>query len=489
MKLSNLISTCFVKNNWSTIADLEISTITQYIEEVTTGSLFFCINNSYYDGHDFIQQAIDQGASAIIVDELPTSKGPFILVSNTNKAMAQVATHFYDYPSRDMRLFGVTGTNGKTTTTFLIDEILKHAGFNNGLIGTLYNKIGHTYYPTPNTTPHTVQLQKLLAEMAQAKVTDCVMEVSSHGLKQERVLGIDFDVAVFTNFTQDHLDFHESMEDYLQAKTTLFTRLGNRLTETPKAAVINIDDPYGQLFVDLTPANVYTYGCLGEGDIQAVNIQGSASGTEFTLKLLDKEFPVKTHLVGEFNVYNCLAAFGASYAAGISPELIIAAIETIKGVKGRFQSVPNDSGITALVDYAHTPDGLLNVLTVATKLTTGRLYCVVGCGGDRDISKRPLMAQIAIDNADYAVFTTDNPRSERPESIIRDMTAPLTKNNFVVELNRQQAIELALSKAQAGDTVLVAGMGHESYQLPSAPTIDLDDVLVIETYFKGLSLT
>lgn len=489
MKLSELISTCFVKNDWSSMANLNILSLTQYIEEVTTGSLFICINNTYYDGHDFIQQAIDQGASAIIVDQLPTVQGPFILVSHTNKAMAQVANQFYGYPSRNMRMFGVTGTNGKTTTTFLIDEILKHAGFNNGLIGTLYNKIGHKYYPTPNTTPHTVQLQKLLAEMSQAEVTDCVMEVSSHGLKQERVLGIDFDVAVFTNFTQDHLDFHESMEDYLQSKTSLFTRLGNALSETPKAAIINIDDPYGQLFVDSTPANVYTYGCLGKGDIQAINIQSTANGTNFALLLLDKEYPLSTHLVGEFNVYNILAAFGASYAAGISPDTIIEAIQGITGVKGRFQSVPNDAGIMAIVDYAHTPDGLLNVLTVANKLTTGNLYCIVGCGGNRDISKRPLMAQIAIDHADHGIFTTDNPRNERPEAIITDMIATLTKTNFDVELNRQLAIELALSKSQAGDTILVAGMGHETYQLPTAPTIDLDDVQVIENYFQKLSRT
>lgn len=484
MKLASLISTCFIRNNWSDIQDIEIISITQYIEEVTTDTLFICIDNTYYNGHDFIQQALDQGASAIIVNELPASSGPFILVNDTNKAMAQIANQFYDYPSNHMRMFGVTGTNGKTTTTFLIDIILKYVAINNGLIGTLYNKIGHDYYPTPNTTPHTVQLQQLLAKMVKAQVTDCVMEVSSHGLKQERVLGIDFRIAVFTNFSQDHLDFHDSMEDYLHSKASLFSRLGNSLSKTPKAAVINIDDAYGQYFADLTPSNVYTYGCFGQGDIQAINIQSTLDGTVFTLQFLDKSYAVQTHLVGSFNVYNILAAFGACYAANIPPETIIRAIKTIKGVKGRFQSIINDAGITAIVDYAHTPDGLLNVLNVANNLTTGKLYCVVGCGGNRDVSKRPLMAKIATDHSTQAIFTTDNSRNELPEAIIADMTASLFKTNFVIEIDRQKAIELALEKARAGDTVLVAGMGHETYQLPSAPDIDLNDAQVIENFFQ-----
>lgn len=486
MKLATLMSTTFVKNNWSENQNIDITAITQYIEEVTTGTLFLCIKSIYYDGHDFIQQALDQGASAIITERLPALPGPFLLVSNTNKAMAQVANQFYDYPSSSMRVFGVTGTNGKTTTTFLIDCILKEAGIHSGLIGTLYNKIGNQHFPTPNTTPHTVQLQALLAKMAQAEVTDCVLEVSSHGLKQDRVLGIDFTVAVFTNFTQDHLDFHDSMEDYLQSKLSLFSGLGNQLTPSPKAAVVNIDDPYGQLFVDATPANVYTYG-IGQGDIQATHVQSTASGTQFTLTVVGHSYTVKTHLVGKFNVYNILAAFGACYAVGIAPETIISAIESIETIKGRFQSVANTHGITAIVDYAHTPDGLLNVLSVARSLTTGKLYCVVGCGGDRDISKRPIMAKIATDHADFAFFTTDNPRSEKPEAIVAHMTEPLIQHNYAIELNRQLAIEKALAKAQTGDIVLVAGMGHETYYLPSAPEVEVDDVQLIDAYLGQLS--
>lgn len=466
MKLQQLISTCLVKNDVTSLETATITSITQYIEEVKHGSLFICIHNSYYDGHDFIQEALMQGASAIVVAHLPQEPGPFILVPDTEKALAQIANDYFGYPSRGIRFIGVTGTNGKTTTTVLIDWIMQYAKLNSSLIGTLYNRIGEVYLPAPNTTPHTVELQELIKKMALANITDCVMEVSSHGLKQERVLGIDFQVAVFTNFTQDHLDFHPTMEDYYQSKVRLFARLGNGFGQTSKMAVINIDDPVGLQLVDLTPANTLTYSCQGKGDLQALDIQTSATGTSFTLSLFGNLYPLSTKLIGDFNVYNTLAAFGAAYAIGLPIATIIAALESSPGVPGRFEIATTTDDITSIVDFAHTPDGLLSVLQTARSLTIGRVICVVGCSGDRDISKRPIMAQIAVDQADYAIFTTNNPRTEDPQQIIRHMIDGLTATNYLIEDNRKKAIEMALTLASPGDIVLVAGMGPRFYYDP-----------------------
>ncbi len=463
MNLQQLLANCLVKNDISLLKTVTITSITQYIEEVTTGSLFICIANSYYDGHEFIQQALRQGATAIVVDRLPQRSGPFILVTNTERALAQIASEYYGHPSREMRFIGVTGTNGKTTITILIDHILTHAGYHNGLIGTLYNRIGQQFLPASNTTPHTVELQHLLWQMAAAGVTDCVMEVSSHGLNQDRVLGIDFQVAVFSNFSQDHLDFHTDMEDYYRSKTLLFSRLGNRFRSTPKMAVINIDDPVSSDLIAMTPTDVLTYGCHGKGDLQALEISTSATGTSYTISLFDKHYLLNTPLIGDFNVYNALAAFGAAYAIGIAPERIIQALTTINGVPGRFEIAATKNGITGIVDFAHTPDGLLTVLQTARNLTQHNLFCVMGCSGNRDISKRPIMAQIAVDHADHVFFTTNNPRKEEPQQIIRHMIDGLKTTNYSLQENREKAIEDAFSLTQPGDIVLVAGMGTNSF--------------------------
>lgn len=488
MILSDLISPCLVKNDWTDLRLTEINHITQYIEEATNDSLFICINNTKYDGHDFIAEAIAQGAAAIIVDHLPENglTGPFILVSDTNKALAQVAAKFYDYPSRSITFLGVTGTNGKTTTTYLINEILSQSGIHSGLIGTMYNQIGKRTLPTANTTPHTVQLQKIIAEMAQENISHCVMEVSSHGLKQDRVLGIDFNVAVFTNFTQDHLDFHDSMSDYFEAKSSLFSRLGNGFSEKVKAAVINIDDPYAKEIIALTPTNVFTYGCKGHGDIQANEIVITPSGTQFTLSLFDQKWAVSTKMIGLFNVYNCLAAFSASVAIGLEPEQIIPIIEGITGVRGRFESVPNTKGITAIVDYAHTPDALINVLKTAQSLTNGNIYCVAGCGGNRDTDKRPKMAEAVIKYATHGIFTSDDPRTEDPNQIIQQMIANISKNNYEIELDRRLAIEKALSMASHGDTVLIAGKGHETEQTIGTAVFHFDDREIVREFFGAI---
>lgn len=485
MILSTLISQCLTKNDWSAIKDLEISSITQYIEEVTTNSLFICINNTKYDGHLFIKEALSQGASAIIVDHFPDPElsGPFILVSNTNKALAQVATRYYNHPSRDIIFLGVTGTNGKTTTTYLINEILYRCGINSALIETMYNKISGRILPTANTTPHTVQLQKLLSTMSQENISHCVMEVSSHGLKQERVLGIDFSVAIFTNLTQDHLDFHDSMREYFETKSSLFTRLGNGFSIKNKLAIINIDDSYGNELVSLTPTNVLTYGCKGQGDVQANDVTINASGTNFTLSLFEKKWSVSTKMIGIFNVYNCLAAFAAGIAIGLEPTNIISVIEDISGVRGRFESIENTKGITAIIDYAHTPDALINLLTTARALTEGKIYCVSGCGGDRDKDKRPKMANAVVKYANHAIFTSDDPRTEDPHKIIQQMIFNISNNNYEIEIDRKIAIEKALDMAKPGDTVIIAGKGHETEQIIGTHSFHFDDREVVRNYF------
>lgn len=486
MKLSNLLHNVLVRQQNATLDpnQVEITTITQDTRKITPGSLFICIKGENFDGHQFIDEALKLGASAIVTEIIPTdSTVPFIYVGDSNKAMAHIANNFYHNPTEELTVYGITGTNGKTTLTHLIDAITREAGHKTGLIGTMYNKILDEEIPTVNTTPDTITLQNLFADMRDREVSHCAMEVSSHGLYQGRTWGIDFDVVVFTNLTQDHLEYHKTIEDYFLAKSLLFTQLGNTYTNKPKTAIINIDDTYGQKLLPLTPHNIYTYGCHGRGDIQAQDIQIHSNGTRFTLNLLGKTYPVNTQLIGDFNVYNLLAAFGACYASGIKPELILSAIEKIKGVKGRFEIVPTPNDVTCIVDYAHTPDGLQNVLETINKFATKKIFCVVGCGGNRDTTKRPLMAKIAVDYATDVIFTSDNPRKEDPEKILADMVVSLNKEDYLLEVDRKKAINQALELAQPGDIVLVAGKGHENYQIIGTTKSHFDDKEVIEDFY------
>ena len=469
------------------LTNIEITDVTQDTRQLSDGCCFVAIKGLRFNGHEHVQEAVDAGARLIVVDEPVTMTGDVtvITVPDTHKALAQISARFFGDPSAQMTMFGVTGTNGKTTITHLISKILDDHDSKTGIIGTMYNKIGYEKIPTVNTTPDPHTVQKLLREMVDQDVMECAMEVSSIALVEGRAWGIDFDTAVFTNLTEDHLDFHKTVENYFDAKTLLFSQLGNSYHKTgkPKTAVINIDDPYGRRLIDKTAANVLTYGTHGQGLLQANNIRVTSHGTEFDLSIYGHNYPVKLQLMGDFNVYNALAAFGATYEHGLAPEDIIASLESVQGVRGRFQVVPNDQDVTVIVDYAHTPDGLKNVLNTINAFAEKRVYCVVGCGGDRETTKRPIMAEIALNNSTDAIFTADNPRTEDPEAILDEMVAGIPADSYSRNSDRREAIYMALSKAQPGDVVLIAGKGHEDYQIIGTTKHHFDDVEVVNSFF------
>lgn len=492
MKLNKVLSYCFLieVQPGGNFLDKDIKTITQDTRQVVQDSLFIAIEGAKFDGHEMIQQALEQGAVAVVVEKRPSDQSiPYILVPDTKKALAEIANAFYQTPSEKLKVVGVTGTNGKTTITHLVDQIANQLGDKAGIIGTMYNKIDTKILPTINTTPDSITIQQLFQQMNQAGVKVSALEVSSHGLAQGRTWGIDFDVAVFTNLTQDHLDFHGTMDEYFLAKSLLFSQLGNSFTGKHKLAVINWDDNYGRRMCELTSMNVLSYGCRGEGDLQACDIRIKTTGTSFTLSFHNQTYKVQTNLIGEFNVYNLLAAIGVSIGLGYNFAKVIESIPLIQPVMGRFQLVPNLKKVAAIVDYAHTPDGLENVLKTAQEIATKKIYCVVGCGGDRDKAKRPMMAEIALTYATSAIFTTDNPRTEDPLSIVEDMITGNQKDNYLIELDRKKAIQLAMDLAEEGDIVLVAGKGHETYQIIGEETSDFDDSEIINHYQPGIKAT
>lgn len=490
MKLKDVLRYCFLLESVNeSYLNKDITTITQDTRQVTKGSLFIAIEGANFDGHSLIQEALEKGATAVVVERRPNDQTmPFVLVPDTKKALAEIANAFYGNPSETLNVVGVTGTNGKTTITHLVDQIVNLLGHKAGIIGTMYNKIDDQVLPTINTTPDSITIQKLLQQMNRAGVSVSALEVSSHGLAQGRTWGIDFDIAVFTNLTQDHLDFHGSMEEYFLAKSLLFSQLGNSYTGKRKLAVINQDDSYGRKLSKMTSANVLTYGCEGQGDLQARRIRIDSTGTSFNLCFQEVSYEVQTMLIGEFNVYNLLAAIGVTIGLGYNFEEVLEVIAAIKPVMGRFQLVANAKKVAAIVDYAHTPDGLENVLETAQEIATKKIFCVVGCGGDRDKTKRPLMAEIALKYATTAIFTTDNPRREEPMSIVEDMIAGTHQDNYMIELDRKKAIQLAMDLAEEGDLVLVAGKGHETYQITGEKTIHFDDSEIISEYQPSIEV-
>lgn len=474
-----------VKKNDTDLRHVRISQVQHDTRKVTENTCFVCIVGAVVDGHELVDEAVAKGATLIVAEKELSVAVPVLYVNDTQKALAQLSVLATGNPSSKLGMVGVTGTNGKTTITHVVASILDDNNRSSGIIGTMYSKIGDRQIPVANTTPDSLTTQQLLADMVADGLTHCAMEASSHALIQGRVRGIDFDVAVFTNLTQDHLEYHHTMEEYFLAKSLLFSQLGNAYGEQEKRklAVINIDDAYGERLIPLTAANVLTYGCQGRGDIQAQNVVVTNHGTSFDLLFLGELYPVTMKMIGDFNVYNILAAFGACYGLGLAPEAIIRSIAKIEGVKGRFQLVPNHRGVTAIVDYAHTPDGLENVLKTINKFAEGAVYCVVGCGGDRDPSKRPVMADVAMTYATHPVFTSDNPRTEDPTEIIKQMTRHLSGNKYVEIVERREAIEYALSKAEKHDVVLIAGKGHEDYQIIGTTKHHFDDVEIVNDYF------
>ncbi|GER68163.1 UDP-N-acetylmuramoyl-L-alanyl-D-glutamate--2,6-diaminopimelate ligase [Weizmannia acidilactici] len=454
----------------------EITGLVQDNRLVTKNSLFICIKGYTVDGHNFAEDAEKRGAAAILAEK-PLNVGvPVIVVRNTKRAMAILADMFYGQPSRKLHLVGITGTNGKTTTSHIIEKIYRDASRSTGMIGTMYMKIGDETLKTKNTTPDSLTLQKTFHEMVERGVTDCVMEVSSHALVEGRVHGCDYDIAVFTNLTQDHLDYHKTMAEYRRAKSLLFSQLGNSYPQSrPKYAVLNVDDPASKEFEQVTAAPVITYGIEHEADFMAQNIVMDAGGTAFTLVTPYEKREINLQLAGKFSVYNVLAAVAAGYISNVPLDSIIKTVEQMEGVRGRFELVKGGQDFTVIVDYAHTPDSLENVLKTIRQFAKKNIFVVVGCGGDRDKTKRPIMAQIACKYATDPIFTSDNPRSEDPLDILCDMEKGAEGQKYDVIPDRREAIKAAILRAHAGDVVLIAGKGHETYQVIGNEVHDFDD--------------
>jgi UDP-N-acetylmuramoyl-L-alanyl-D-glutamate--2,6-diaminopimelate ligase len=467
--------------------DVDISGVAYDSRQVAAGTLFVAIEGFKTDGHRFVPQAVAAGAAALIVNDtssLAQDPGvPTLRVTNSRRALAVAGAAFYNWPAHQLRMFGVTGTNGKTTTTFLIESILRQAGRKPGLIGTMVTQIGGVVTDSRNTTPESLDLQQMLAGMRAAGQDCAVMEVSSHGLALDRVAACPFDVAVFTNLTQDHLDFHKDMDDYFNAKRILFATLGHDNPKPgPLCAVANADDERCDQLRASVMADIpfISYGLSVDADLRASDIEHRPDGTRFMLHSKWGERQVKLQLSGLFNVYNALAAIGAALGDGIDLDRALLALEETAPVRGRFQTVRCGQPYAVVVDYAHTPDGLENILKAARDITTGRVLVVFGCGGDRDRTKRPKMGAIAANLADEVFVTSDNPRTEEPAGILAEIMVGVENYSAKahVEVDRRTAIAAALAAARPGDTVVIAGKGHETYQILKDRTIHFDDVEV-----------
>lgn len=479
MKLSeiaNYVNPSLILNS----ADVDISGISYNSKTTQKGDIFVCMMGEHSDGHDFVQMAVEKGAAAILAQRELDLTVPILLVNDTALGLGLLANVFYGYPSKELDLIGVTGTNGKTTVTHLIENIFEHAGKSCGLIGTLGQRISSeaVYTDAKHTTPQAPELQATLRKMIDNGLKNVVMEVSSHSLEQHRVEGCEFNGAVFTNLTQDHLDYHITMTNYSKAKAKLFSMLKN--SKESRFAVINLDDNYAMDMLSATPkdAEILAYSIQNErADVIASNIDYSTFGAKFDCKTPFGDKKISLQMTGEFSIYNALAALCAGILAGVDIDTCIEALEATKNVSGRFEVVSQEPLV--IVDYAHTPDGLDNVLRAARELVKdGDLICVFGCGGDRDSTKRPKMAHIADTLADKVIITSDNPRSEEPQQIITDILAgikSLDSERIIVEIDRREAIERAIKLAKPNDVVVVAGKGHEDYQILRDETIHFDD--------------
>ena len=458
--------------------DLEISAIAYDSRAVKLGTLFVAIRGEKTDGNNFVEDAVGRGAAAVISEQpkpgIVPNGYPWIQVAGARRALAISAANFYERPAGVLKLIGVTGTNGKTTTSFLVDSILRAAGCEVGLFGTIGYRLVRELRPAPNTTPESLDLQRYLAEIVRAGGTHAVLEASSHALAMDRLWGCPFAVAIFTNLTRDHLDYHKTLEEYFAAKRRLFEGTG---APPPATGVINRDDEYGQKLAGLA-SRTLTYGLEPGADITTRKPGLSLSGIEFAADTPAGKIDIRSKLVGRPNVYNILAAVGAGVALGLPKEVIASGISQLAAVPGRFERIEVGQPFLVIVDYAHTDDALRNLLATAKELSSGgRIITLFGCGGDRDRTKRPLMGEAAGRGSDIVVLTSDNPRSEDPLLIINDaiVGTQRTKAKLFVEPDRQKAIELALDEARAGDIVLLAGKGHETYQVLRDRTIEFDD--------------
>ncbi|WP_125115890.1 UDP-N-acetylmuramoyl-L-alanyl-D-glutamate--2,6-diaminopimelate ligase [Agathobaculum sp. Marseille-P7918] len=477
MKLQELFRGVAVKS--STAADdLEIREVRYDSRAVQAGDLFVAIRGFATDGHQYIGKALEQGAAAIVCEEAPEG-APAVVVENARQALAEIAANRFGHPADSMVMLGVTGTNGKTTTTYLVKHMLEQAGHKVGLIGTNQNLIGDEVIETERTTPESYELHALFARMRDAGCTHVIMEVSSHSLVLDRVHGIRFAVGAFTNLTQDHLDFHKTMEGYRKAKAILFT--------ISDKGVINLDDDAAQAMLADAKCPCLTFSCEKDAaDLTAKNIRLHADGVEFVATTKGDLARVKLPIPGHFSVENALAALGIVLQVGMPLADAAHALATATGVKGRVEVVPTDTDYTVLIDYAHTPDGVENVLRAVRGFAKGRVIALFGCGGDRDRTKRPKMGKIAADLADFCVVTSDNPRTEDPKAIIDDILEGMqgTKTPMQVIVDRPEAIHWALAHAKKDDVIVLMGKGHETYQEVNHVKHHMDEREIVASFFS-----
>jgi len=449
-------------------APVEVRELAYDSRAVVPGALFFCVRGERADGHAFAVDAVDRGAVALVVDQLVDSAVPQLVVDDTRMAMATVAVEFYGNPSSELTVAGVTGTNGKTTTCFLLFSILAAAGRRPGMLGTIESRVGGERRPALRTTPEAIDVQRAFREMLDVGDRSCAMEATSHGAKLGRLAGVRFSALAFTNLSRDHLDFHGTLEQYFEAKRSLF------LTDDPPPAALNTNDAYGRRLADelrdLGHDRLITFGFGPEADVCPAGLELRRDGTQFSVAGM----AFRSDLVGRFNVENVLAAVAVARLLELPVDAVVRGVEAVRGVPGRFETIDEGQPFSVIVDYSHTPDSLANALQTARELATGSVICVFGCGGDRDHGKRPLMGQAAARGADVVIVTSDNPRSEEPEAIIADITTGLT-GDVEVELDRARAMERALERARPGDVVLVAGKGHEQGQEIAGRTLPFDD--------------
>ena len=440
--------------------DMNIEDVAYDSRKVKSGGLFVAISGFASDGNRFISMALDKGAAVVVTAKKPEADIPYVLVDNDRLALALIGCNFFDHPAKAMTLIGVTGTNGKTSTTLILKQVLEAVtGCKAGLIGTMENRIGDVVIPTERTTPESFELQALFAQMRDAGCRYVIMEVSSHAIALDRVGGVYFDVAAFTNLTEDHLDFHKTMEAYCDTKAELFARCGG--------AVFNCDDAWFSRISAKANCPIVTTSAKNEAGIWAQNAILKSNGVAFTAVSGGLEYPVELPIPGRFTVYNVLTVLGIVKALGIDLAKAVAALKNVRGVKGRIEVVPTPGkDYTILIDYAHTPDGLENVLRSVRDFCKGRLICVFGCGGDRDPIKRPIMGRIGVELSDLAIITSDNPRTEEPAAIIQDIVAGVNPSmgNYKIIENRVKAIEYAMDIGEKDDIIVLAGKGHETYQ-------------------------
>ena len=474
--------------------DAEITSIERDSRRVKEGALFVCISGAHVDAHSFIPSAARAGARAILTERetVDVPDGIAVLyVPNLQETLDIIVPYFYDYPARAMRVIGITGTNGKTTTSYLVRAILRHAGKRVGLIGTIQVMMEDEVFPTANTTPDVIVMQQLLSEMRARGMDAVVMEVSSHALDQGRVTGIEFDTAVFTNLTQDHLDYHKTMENYARAKARLFEYVSAQGTKVGKTAVLNADDAASEIMRAHTHCPIISYGMENDADLMAKDLHLAQDGMELTL-MYDGAQVAQLHIgiTGLFNVYNVLAAVGVALAENVPTADIVEALRSFTGVPGRFELVREGQPFSVIVDYAHTPDGMENVLRTARAVTAGRIIAVFGCGGDRDRTKRPIMGRMAAELADIAILTSDNPRTEDPAAILDEVETgvlpAIGAKPYEKLVDRRTAIFHAVGTARAGDTVVILGKGHENYQILKDKTIHFNDRETAREAIRGL---